>query len=65
MCHSDVATIHWNWKDGSELPFAMPVGKTGINLINMETTHVCRNFAKIQSWARERNLKEWDESVIM
>ncbi|KAH7134929.1 hypothetical protein B0J11DRAFT_424681, partial [Dendryphion nanum] len=65
MCHADVATIHWDWKDGSQLPFPIPAGRNGINMINMETTHVCRDFERIKRWAMERNLDDWDKDQII
>jgi hypothetical protein len=67
QCHADVATLHWNWKDASQLAsVVVPEGKLGINFIDMGSTHVCRNFEAIQVWARERNLDDgdWDNSII-
>lgn len=49
MCHSDVAPI----------PFHVNVpARKGI-FPRLATTHTCRNFTKIQEWAREHAVGEW------
>ncbi|BAE62512.1 unnamed protein product [Aspergillus oryzae RIB40] len=49
MCHADVSPI----------PFHINVpARKGI-FPRLATTHTCRNFTKIQEWARERFAGEW------
>ncbi|GAB7336039.1 hypothetical protein MBLNU13_g08855t1 [Cladosporium sp. NU13] len=53
MCHADVAPIPFHVN--------VPVSK-GI-FPRLATTHTCRNFTKIQEWARDRTIGEWEFSL--
>ncbi|KAK3368288.1 hypothetical protein B0H63DRAFT_565013 [Podospora didyma] len=53
MCHADISPI----------PFHVNAPKnTGI-LPRLQTTHTCRNFERIQQWARDHSAGEWDFNV--
>ena len=43
MCHSDITPVSWMYKDGSPYPI-------------LHGNHVCRDFEKISSWAKERRI---------
>jgi len=47
MCHADVSPISWRLN--------VPVAR--VLAPRLETTHTCRNFTKIQEWAREHEAK--------
>lgn len=53
MCHADVAAIPFHVN--------VPVSK-GI-FPRLATTHTCRNFTKIQEWARDHTIGEWEFSL--
>jgi hypothetical protein len=42
QCYSDISTIPWIWNQRHQRPAP-----------DAHTTHMCRNFQKIQSWARD------------
>lgn len=50
MCHADVAPIPFHVN--------VPVSK-GI-FPRLATTHTCRNFTKIQEWAKAHTVGEWN-----
>jgi hypothetical protein len=52
MCSADISPLSWEWVP--DLQKYVP---------NMRSTHVCRNFEKIQEWARERVVKGFDPAV--
>lgn len=53
MCHADVAPI----------PFHVNVpARKGI-FPRLQTTHTCRNFTKIQEWAKENSAGDWDYNL--
>jgi hypothetical protein len=45
QCFSDVSTLYWEWSE-----------KTQRMLGNTKTTHTCRNFEKIQDWAKKNSM---------
>ena len=47
MCHSDLATVYWQW-----MPFRR------IPLPRLEITHTCRNFEAVQQWAKDHELEK-------
>ncbi len=53
MCHADVSPI----------PFHVNSPKNTAIVPRLETTHTCRDFGRIQQWAREHAAGEWDFSV--
>ncbi|OJJ42509.1 hypothetical protein ASPZODRAFT_76693 [Penicilliopsis zonata CBS 506.65] len=53
MCHADVAPISFH--------INVPVS-SGI-FPRLATTHTCRNFTKVQEWARDHKAGEWNFSV--
>ena len=42
QCSSDVSTIYWEWSEKGQKMMG-----------NLKTTQTCRDFGKIQDWARE------------
>jgi hypothetical protein len=50
-CHSDISTHYWRWEDWHKKPGAR---------VYSQTTHTCRNFEKIQQWAVEHRLRDFD-----
>ncbi|KAL5344047.1 hypothetical protein BJX70DRAFT_352466 [Aspergillus crustosus] len=44
-CTADISTIFWSWDEAAQK-----------NLPNAHTTHTCRDFGKLQEWARERRV---------
>lgn len=53
MCHSDVSPVSWHLN--------MP--KRNVIIPQLSTTHTCRNFTKIQEWARENSAGDWNYMV--
>ncbi|KAJ5726232.1 uncharacterized protein N7483_007589 [Penicillium malachiteum] len=53
MCHADVAPVSFH----INIP-----ASTGI-FPRLATTHTCRNFTKIQDWARNQQAGDWNFSV--
>ncbi|KAL0937293.1 uncharacterized protein CTRU02_207024 [Colletotrichum truncatum] len=53
MCHSDVSPI----------PFHVNVPANIGIFPRLATTHTCRNFTKIQEWAKDRWAGDWDFNV--
>jgi hypothetical protein len=53
MCHADVAPI----------PFHVNVPANFGIFPRLATTHTCRDFSKIQQWARDHSAGEWDFNV--
>lgn len=53
MCHADVAPI----------PFHVNVPINSGVFPRLATTHTCRNFTKVQLWAKEHWAGEWDFRV--
>jgi len=55
MCAGDLGTLFWTWDESREK-----------YMINMQSTHSCRNFDKIREWALEKMLpgSEIDSSII-
>jgi hypothetical protein len=52
-CSADISTIYWAWDP-----------ERNATVPNAKTTHVCRNFIRIQEWAREHKLGPiWDPFV--
>jgi hypothetical protein len=47
QCSSDVSTIYWEWSQ-----------KESKMMGNLKTTHTCRNFEKIQDWARRHSMPQ-------
>jgi hypothetical protein len=41
MCHGDVATVYWQWRDKKRIP-----------LPSLAITHTCRDFEAIKGWAK-------------
>ncbi|KAH8881824.1 hypothetical protein GQ53DRAFT_667064, partial [Thozetella sp. PMI_491] len=56
MCHSNISPLFYTWDTGKEIPRWM---------INMETPQKCRNFDRVNEWARDHffSLDEFDTSV--
>ncbi|KAL0576585.1 hypothetical protein V5O48_005378 [Marasmius crinis-equi] len=53
MCHADTSVIVWQWEDW--------VNST---IVKGDVAHTCRNFEKIQDWAKERILpKAFDANI--
>ena len=55
QCASDVSTIYWEWSVKKQKMFG-----------NLRTTHTCKNFEKIQDWAKDHVLTrefDWFEPV--
>ncbi|KAF2261377.1 hypothetical protein CC78DRAFT_356142 [Lojkania enalia] len=50
-CHSDISTHYWRWEDWHKHPGSR---------VYSQTTHTCRNFEKIQEWAIEHRLRDFD-----
>jgi len=48
MCHADVSPISWRLN----VPVAQVLAP------HLETTHTCRNFAKVVEWAKEHEAKD-------
>ncbi len=46
-CASDISTIYWEWSD---------VNKKMLG--NLRTTHMCKDFGKIQNWAKQNRIQE-------
>lgn len=46
QCHSDLATIYWEWVPEMERAYG-----------NLATTHTCKDFDKVREWARDHKLK--------
>ncbi|KAF2798909.1 hypothetical protein K505DRAFT_391826 [Melanomma pulvis-pyrius CBS 109.77] len=57
MCHTDVATLHWNWKDASELA---KLWCRKENRESISSTWSRPTFVVILIWAKERNLNDDD-----
>ncbi|KAL1963164.1 hypothetical protein VTN77DRAFT_8597 [Rasamsonia byssochlamydoides] len=53
MCHADVAPI----------PFHVNVPANQGIFPRLATTHTCRNFTKIQEWAKAHQAGRWNFSV--
>ncbi|KAF8848037.1 hypothetical protein BDZ45DRAFT_636278 [Acephala macrosclerotiorum] len=53
MCHSDVSPVSWHLN--------MP--KRNVIIPQLSTSHTCRNFTKIQEWARENSAGDWNYMV--
>ncbi|KAF4979771.1 hypothetical protein FZEAL_4075 [Fusarium zealandicum] len=47
MCNADLSLIHWYWAD-----------QPGKHFPNATTTHICRNWSKIEEWAVKHRLDE-------
>ncbi|KAK7029391.1 hypothetical protein VNI00_014645 [Paramarasmius palmivorus] len=45
MCHADTSVIVWQWEDW-----------INSSIVKGDIAHTCRNFEKIQDWAKERQL---------
>ena len=55
MCSSDISTIVWVWDEVAKL--SVPSG--GV-------MHTCRDFERIQDWAREHHIKtHFNDSVFV
>ena len=55
MCSSDISTIVWVWDEIAKL--SVPSG--GV-------IHTCRDFKRIQDWAREHHIKtHFNDSVFV
>ncbi|KAK7062678.1 hypothetical protein VNI00_000166 [Paramarasmius palmivorus] len=53
MCHADTSVIVWQWEDWANE-----------TLVRGKVAHTCRNFEKIQDWAKEHQiLDKFDGSV--
>ncbi|KAL0070222.1 hypothetical protein AAF712_002712 [Marasmius tenuissimus] len=53
MCHADTSVIVWQWEDW-----------VNSSIVKGDVAHTCRNFKKIQDWAKERVLpKPFDATV--
>lgn len=50
-CHSDISTHYWRWEDWHKKPGSR---------VYSQTTHTCRKFEKVQEWAVERRLRDFD-----
>lgn len=46
MCHSDLATIYWQWEPDERRSYG-----------NLKTTHTCKDFGKVRQWALENRLQ--------
>ncbi|GAQ47695.1 hypothetical protein AAWM_06151 [Aspergillus awamori] len=53
MCHADVAPI----------PFRVNFPASKVIVPRLATTHTCRNFTKIQEWAKEHKASYWNYNV--
>ncbi|KAL2705719.1 hypothetical protein AAEP93_000969 [Penicillium crustosum] len=53
MCHADVAPI----------PFRVNFPANQVIVPRLATTHTCRNFTKIQEWAKEHRAGYWNYNV--
>ncbi len=53
MCHADVAPI----------PFRVNFPANHVIVPRISTTHTCRNFTKIQEWAKAHKAGIWDYKV--
>lgn len=47
MCSVDISTIYWQWDTARQKTIA-----------NAQTTHICKNFEKIQAWARDHAIRD-------
>ncbi|KAL4880643.1 hypothetical protein BJY04DRAFT_219113 [Aspergillus karnatakaensis] len=52
-CTADISTIFWTWDAAAQK-----------NLPNAQTTHTCRDFGKLQEWARERRVDTLPDSGL-
>ncbi|KAK7890231.1 hypothetical protein LTR67_008116 [Exophiala xenobiotica] len=56
MCHSDIAPVVWQWDH--------PADKVEFNRGFLSVTHTCRNFERIQKWAKtHQNLEHFDHFI--
>lgn len=53
MCHADVSPI----------PFRVNVPANQVIVPRLSTTHTCRNFTKIQEWAKDHRAGRWNYNV--
>jgi len=53
MCHADVAPI----------PFRVNFPANRVIVPRIATTHTCRNFTKIQEWAKKHEAGAWEYKV--
>ena len=53
MCHADV----------SPMPFRVNVPQNEVIVPRLATTHTCRNFTKVQEWAKAHHAGAWNYNV--
>ena len=53
MCNADVSPV----------PFRVNVPSNKVIVPRLSTTHTCRNFTKIQDWAKSHQAPDWDFNV--
>jgi hypothetical protein len=54
MCSSDISTIHFDWLPSRHAYFVVA-----------KQTHTCRNFEKLRQWTMDKNVLDWDPTVVV
>lgn len=53
MCHADISPIPWR----------VNIPANNVIIPRLSTTHTCRNFTRIQDWARENSAGKWNYNL--
>ncbi|KDR66681.1 hypothetical protein GALMADRAFT_80543, partial [Galerina marginata CBS 339.88] len=54
ICSADVSVLVWQWNEELQK-----------NIRRHDVPHTCRKFNKIQAWAKERELRQFDDTVYV